>query len=62
MQSDGPLGLFRGMEAKIYQTVATAALMWLLVTNLWPAHLEKTPELKLGPTTPPHDTPEHRNR
>jgi len=28
MKNDGPLGLFRGMEAKIYQTVATAALMF----------------------------------
>jgi adenine nucleotide transporter 17 len=28
VQNDGPLGLFRGMEAKLYQTVATAALMF----------------------------------
>lgn len=28
MKNDGPLGLFRGMEAKLYQTVATAALMF----------------------------------
>jgi hypothetical protein len=28
VKNDGPLGVFRGMEAKIYQTVATAALMF----------------------------------
>ena len=34
MQNDGPLGLFRGIEAKLYQTVATAAFMFMVYEKL----------------------------
>lgn len=37
LQNDGPLGLFRGMEAKLWQTVATAAFMFLTYEKI--AHL-----------------------
>lgn len=34
LQNDGPLGLFRGMEAKLYQTVATAAFMFMVYEKI----------------------------
>ena len=37
-----PIGLFY----HVAYTLATAALMWLLVARLWPAHLEREPPPK----------------
>jgi len=64
-----PVGLFYHAAF----TVACAAVLFLLVTRLWPAHLEsaperkiartpelkleRTPELKLGPTAGPTTAP-----
>ncbi len=46
-----------GLLYHVAYTLATAALMWLLVGRLWPAHLESTqtstPELEPGPAATP---------
>jgi len=51
-----PIGLFYHAAF----TLATAALMWVLVARLWPAHLEATPERTPAPNLGPTDEPTSR--
>jgi hypothetical protein len=44
-----PIGLFYHAAF----TLACSIVMWVLVAQAWPAHLESAPELKLGPTVGP---------